>query len=92
MDFKALKTVLFILLIYVGITFLSWWIFDFIYLTFNSIVKASVQIQFKERIFYVLSILTFLIFINKIYNSNSKKEYFFGIILLLFWVIYQTVC
>jgi len=91
MDFKALMTALFVFLLYIGVTLLSWWIFDFFYLTFNSTIKASVQIKSKEIIFYVISILTFVIFLNKIYKSNSKKEYFFGVALLILWVVYQNM-
>ncbi len=91
MNFKALKTVLLIFFLYIGVILLSWWIFDFFYLSFNSTIKASIQIKSKEIIFYVISILIFLIFLKKIYKSNFKKEYFFGIVLLILWVVYQTI-
>ena len=91
MDFKALKTALFVFLFYIVLTILLWWIFDFFYLTFNSTIKVRVQIKSKEIIFYVISMLTLVIFLNIIYKSGSKKEYLFGIALLISWVIYQTM-
>lgn len=83
MDFKALKTVFLIFIGYVVAIILLWSIFDLLYLTNYSSIKASVQIEFKEMIFYTTSILTFIFFLNKIYKSNYKKEYFLGVILLI---------
>lgn len=83
MDFKALKTVLYILTGYAIVVFLSWSLFDFIYLKSNSTIKASVQIKFKEIIFFAISILALLIFFSKAYKSNFKKEYVLGLILLI---------
>jgi len=83
MDFKALKTVLYILTGYVIIVFLSWSLFDFIYLKSVNVVKASVQVRYKEMIFIAISILVFLIFCSKAYKSKFKKEYVLGTILII---------